>query len=385
MNKLHHAFPLEKVFEFKAIKQAKSQKDIPTDDKGVPYVVQSTVNNMVTRFVNEQYLIDNDEAPVDGNAIVLGVTLPAVSYQKYKFGASQVITTRSKHLDEKTGIYLVGVLSKYMKQFSYQRKPGMAIYKAMEVSFPVIENSNPNHEYTVDDIDWQYMRDRITELERDRITELDAYLQATGLNDYELTKDDKKILSLEDNSEYEVRFGEFDITKVFTVKNTKCIMQNQIVPNSGDIPYVTAGDGNNAISTYIDCPIEWIDDGNCVFIGGKTLVITYQEKDFCSNDSHNLALYLNNEKYQNGYVYRYMVGALKSALSHKYYWGDSISRKKIQNDKMLLPIKSDGTPNFDYMERYIRAMEKVVIADVVKYKDKVVETTKTGNLQTDCK
>lgn len=173
-----------------------------------------------------------------------------------------------------------------------------------------------------------------------------------------------------------MKFGEFDITKVFAVKNTKCIMQNQIVPNSGDIPYLTASNGNNAISTYINCPNEWIDNGNCVFIGGKTLVITYQEKDFCSNDSHNLALYLNNEDYQNSYVYRYMVGALKAALSHKYYWGDSISRKKIQNDKMLLPIKLDGTPDFDYMERYIRAMEKLVIADVVKYRNKIIEKTK---------
>ncbi len=44
--------------------------------------------------------------------------------------------------------------------------------------------------------------------------------------------------------------------------------------------------------------------------------------------------------------------------------------------KLSLPIKSDGTPDFNYMERYIRAMEKVVIADVVKYKDKVIETMK---------
>ncbi|MDY3828594.1 MAG: restriction endonuclease subunit S [Clostridium sp.] len=291
--------------------------------------------------------------------------------------------------DEKCSLYAISTIRKAAGDgWSYAVKFNRALVRELMIELPVIENPNPDHEYTVDDIDWQYMRDRITELERDRITELDAYLQATGLNDYELTEDDKKILSLsakrtsdenvtlEDIGEDEVRFDEFDIPKVFTIKNTKCIMQNQIVPNSGNIPYVTAGDGNNAISTYIDCPIEWIDDGNCVFIGGKTLVITYQEKDFCSNDSHNLALYLNNEKYQNGYVYRYMVGALKSALSHKYYWGDSISRKKIQNDKMLLPIKSDGTPDFDYMERYIRAMEKVVIADVVKYKDKVIETTK---------
>ena len=48
-----------------------------------------------------------------------------------------------------------------------------------------------------------------------------------------------------------------------------------------------------------------------------------------------------------------------------------------------MPIKSDAPDDytvadidFDYMERYIRAMEKVVIADVVKYKDTVIEITK---------
>ena len=52
------------------------------------------------------------------------------------------------------------------------------------------------------------------------------------------------------------------------------------------------------------------------------------------------------------------------------------SFNKIKSLSIELPIKSDGTPDFDYMERYIRAMEKVVIADVVKYKKKVIETTK---------
>ena len=64
------------------------------------------------------------------------------------------------------------------------------------ISLPVIENSTPNHEYTVDDIDWQYMCYHITELEHDSISKLYAYLQATGLNDYELTEEDKKMLSL---------------------------------------------------------------------------------------------------------------------------------------------------------------------------------------------
>lgn len=65
------------------------------------------------------------------------------------------------------------------------------------VELPVIKHSDPNHEYTVDDIDWQYMEDRIKELEEDRIKELDAYLKVANLEDYELTDEDKKVLSLE--------------------------------------------------------------------------------------------------------------------------------------------------------------------------------------------
>ena len=40
------------------------------------------------------------------------------------------------------------------------------------------------------------MQERIAELEQERIAELEQYLIATGLNDYTLTDDDIKTLSL---------------------------------------------------------------------------------------------------------------------------------------------------------------------------------------------
>ena len=75
-------------------------------------------------------------------------------------------------------------------------KAGWNHIKDDSIELPVIESSDPNHEYTVDDIDWQYMQERIIELEQKRIAELDAYLVASGLDDYELTDEDKEILSL---------------------------------------------------------------------------------------------------------------------------------------------------------------------------------------------
>lgn len=43
---------------------------------------------------------------------------------------------------------------------------------------------------------------------------------------------------------------------------------------------------------------------------------------------------------------------------------------------LFLPAKSNGEVDFDYMKRNIRAIEKLTIADVVKYKDKLIATTR---------
>ena len=71
-----------------------------------------------------------------------------------------------------------------------------ALVKELSIELPVVESADVDHEYTVDDINYEYMQERIAELEQERIAELDAYLAASGLDDYELTDEDKEILSL---------------------------------------------------------------------------------------------------------------------------------------------------------------------------------------------
>lgn len=150
-------FKLGDLFIFKGIKQAKSQKEIPSDGDGIPYIVQSTVNNMCSRYVNRQYLIDNNEPPILGNAIVLGVTLPAVSYQPKEFGASQVIEARSYILNKNNGLFFVNAIARQMYQFSYQKKPGIKIYKNLNILLPQTENN---------EIDFDFMETFIKAIEK---------------------------------------------------------------------------------------------------------------------------------------------------------------------------------------------------------------------------
>lgn len=213
-------------------------------------------------------------------------------------------------------------------------------------------------------IDFDFMENFILELEAERIAELKAYLLATGLKDYLLTEEEEKVLADFKNE----KFKEFNVIDVFDVKNTKNILSKDIIENSGITPYLCASAENNAVSSYISYDGKYLDKGNCVFIGGKTFVVTYQEKDFYSNDSHNLVLYLKNEEEKSKLTQLYLATCINKSLGHKYSWGDSISNRKIQTDKVSLPTQNKQ-PNYAIMDTFISAIQKLVIKDLVLYVD----------------
>ena len=202
------------------------------------------------------------------------------------------------------------------------------------------------------------------------IAELSAYLSVSGLDNYELTEEEKEVLE----NYFNTSFKEYNLINIFDVKNTSNILSSDIVKKSGDTPYLCASSENNAVSTYIKYDERFLEKGHCIFIGGKTFVVTYQESDFYSNDSHNLALYLNNYKITKANQL-YLVTCIYKSLSHKYSWGDSVSKAKIQKDIIYLPTKN-GKPDFETMETLISAVQKLVIKDVVLYADKKIQATK---------
>ena len=221
------------------------------------------------------------------------------------------------------------------------------------------------------EIYFSLMDELIAELEAQRIAELEAYLTAAGLKDCELTAEEEEALEKLQTVEWK----EYKLTDIFEVKNTKNILAKDIIPNSGDVPYLCASASNNSVSSYVTYKTELLDKGNCIFIGGKTFVVSYQEKDFYSNDSHNLALYLksNDGIYKN--LQLYLVTCVRKSLGHKYSWGDSISKSKIKNDVIILPDISFEEYKA-YIKCFISAIQKLVIKDVVAYSDRKIAATK---------
>lgn len=235
-------------------------------------------------------------------------------------------------------------------------------FKNIEVKLPITIDGN---------INFHFMESFIAELEAERVAELSAYLKVSGFDNYELSSEERNALASFDN----LNWQEYNITDIFDVKNTGNILSKDIVLNSGKIPYLCASANNNSVNAYISYDEKYLSEGNCIFIGGKTFVVSYQEKNFFSNDSHNLALYLKNKAQRSKSKQLYMVVCINKSLKHKYSWGNSISNKKIQKDCVLLPSEN-GQPNYDIFETFISAVQKLVIKDVVLYTDRKIKATK---------
>lgn len=288
----------------------------------------------------------------------------SAKYRSYKYGADDhVAVIHTEKLPKPAVIFITSAIHKksHTGEYHYGRNFYPKDADTLNIMLPT-KNGNA---------DYDFMARFIAELEAERIAELEAYLSAAGLKEYALTPAEQKAL---DGFE-KINFKEFKVVDVFDVKNTRNILARDIVEDSGKVPYLCASTENNAVSSYISYDESFIEKGNCVFIGGKTFVVTYQGKDFYSNDSHNLVLYLKNETYKSKLNQLYLATCINKSLGYKYSWGDSISKQKIQTDKVSLPV-INNRPNFEVMKDFVSAIQKEVIKGVVQYVDKKTAATK---------
>ena len=375
------------LFEFESIKQAKSQREIPNDDtiNGIPYVVQSVFNNMVARNVNKNWLIENNEPPVSGNRIALGVTLPAVSYQSKEFGASQIITAKAEWLNEKRGLFIAIAISKLMYQFSYGRKPGMQIYREMKIHLPT-QNG---------EIDFAFMEQFIAELEAERIAELEAYLKVTGLSDYILTEEERAVLEAFRSGK--ISWGGVKLLDKQQVKDIEWRVfrmedvlewqpQKEIDPlkldklkdkNQKLYPFYGQATLNNGIISYNQLVEEVLNNKEgkpTILIHSNNQNTIYLESPFYLKDGHGATSVLQSKKL-NKLNALYFMSSIKKVILSKYSYNAKATKIELKNTLISLP-SVQGKPMYDYMEVFIRAVQKLVIKDVVQYAERKVAATR---------
>ena len=166
-------------------------------------------------------------------------------------------------------------------------------------------------------------------------------------------------------------WGEFRIGDMFDVSYGKFIAKKEADENA-NIPHITASGVNNGISYNVS---EAMFPANCLTVAsdGAIGATYYQDTPFSASNIVSV-LVPHTGIDLSKYVALFICTAIKAA-SRKYSWGGfKFSVDRVRNTTILLPQTPDHTPDFDYMENYMKEITKLAAKRVEKLKEEKPQT-----------
>jgi len=319
----------------------------------------STDNGILGKTIFEASLFDEKTITIDmfGFAYFRQFRYKMVTH-------ARVFSLKPKFkISDNQGLFLSNSFHFLKKQFGYENMCSWAKIKSENILLPTLNG----------EIDFDFMENFISELEAERISELSAYLSASGLKDYTLTAEEQQVL--DDFEKGNIEFNEFDIGDLFEINSYKKRFDaNKVVISDVGNPYVVRTAFNNGIRGYINEDEQFLNDGNTISFGQDTATMFYQEKPYFTGDKIKIVKSKDNRFNKlNGLFF---ISAMTRSFSSFSWGGSSFNVTIIANQLMNLPTQ-DQQPNYELMEIFISAIQKLVIKDVVLYADKKIAATKT--------
>jgi hypothetical protein len=100
----------------------------------------------------------------------------------------------------------------------------------------------------------------------------------------------------------------------------------------------------------------------------------YRNYDFGAGD--DTGVYWDNEKNYSEKTMLYLTSSMSKLVQGKFDFGNKLRSSQSFDFKVQLPIHNNK-PNYEIMETFITAIQKLVIKDLVMYADKKIEATKS--------
>lgn len=142
----------------------------------------------------------------------------------------------------------------------------------------------------------------------------------------------------------------------------------------GDYPYITTQAINNGIAGFYN---YFTEQGNCLTIDSAVLgTCFWQNKNFSASDHVEILRPKNFTLNQK--IALFFISLLnKNASILGYSYAMKRNQSRIKNENIKLPITASGEIDFEFMNNFIKAIEKLVIKDVVLYADNKIKATKS--------
>lgn len=141
---------------------------------------------------------------------------------------------------------------------------------------------------------------------------------------------------------------EFIVGDIFNCSTTSALDINDAI--DGDIPYITRSALNNGVTDYYGNTEKKIK-GNCITIGAEGTLAFYQPNDFIPG----VKIYTIRHNNLNPINAMFILTLLNSC-AYLYSYGRARILEKLKQETIKLPIDSNGSIDWQFMEDYIKSL-----------------------------
>ncbi|QBY87601.1 restriction endonuclease [Mesomycoplasma hyopneumoniae] len=160
---------------------------------------------------------------------------------------------------------------------------------------------------------------------------------------------------------------EFRIKDIFDVSSSnKVIHANKVkihdtqIPNT--YPYVVRQSKNNGIKGYIHENLQFLNPANTISFAQDTFLSFVQKQKYFTGNNVKVLKYKGKNKIKQKSL-MFIAIAIQKVIA-KLSWGINSSKESILKTKFLLPIDDQKQINFDFIEKFVVLIEKIIVKEL---------------------
>ncbi|WP_279146702.1 MULTISPECIES: restriction endonuclease subunit S [Clostridium] len=339
-------FKVDDIFEiFNSVPYHKNNLISNNDENNsIPYITRTNKNNGLEDIVEKRESFKTNPKDI----IIFGAENATFFYQPFEhITGNKMYGVKNNMINKYVGLFIQQMLNKSIKDCGFCYGQGLtgAKEKRRNIMLPVMieDDTKP---------DWQFMDDYIKGQEELKKKKYFDYIKdIVGNLEY------KKILSLEKKE-----WKSFYISDIFNIEPGKRLTKTNMI--SGDMPFIGSTDSNNGITNFVS-NINISLDMNVLGVNYNGSVVQNFYHPYKCIFSDDVKRFHLKQQSDNKYILLFFKTIILKQ-KNKYTYGYKFNENRMKRQKILVPINEQNSPDYKYMEQYIKNIM------ITKYKEYIL-------------
>jgi hypothetical protein len=282
-------------------------------ENGMPFVSRQSVNNGISGFVKS---MDIEPNPAHSLSIAGSGSVLSTFYHDYEYysGRDVYIAKPKQNLTKEQMLYYAYVIENNKYRYNYGRQANKTMKNIL-----------------VPDIDV-----------------LPDYVNKMSVSDYQFEKEPIIKRKIELNTDSWRWFKLQDIFNIYTSSD-----KNFLESKDGNVPYISSTQFNNGVSSYVQSDNFQNENTITVARNGSVGSAFYHSYNYCASPDD---IRIFNPKFKlNRYIGIFLCVLIEKE-KYRFAYGRKFGTKRMKITQIKLPITTNGTPDWQFMEDYIKSL-----------------------------